>query len=834
MIRLLEWSEDMFKFANNKKEIISNDVEPTSGQVNKSKSYDNEISLLKHNQNSIVNRLDSKIEEASFAAENLISLTNNISQNVEVQMESIEKVINEINNYSALAEEVFASTENSKQIADQTVEIAKGGSEAVNNSIQAMKDIEEAVEGSKQVVKELSIKASNINQMLAIIKDIANHTNLLSLNASIEAARAGDAGRGFAVVAQEVKNLAQRSAESAGKIAQTIEEINVCIEDTINAMSKSMSKVVEGTQIANNTVEVFNNIINAVRMTSNVTDDINEAVSKQTNSLEEIITSAENMNTTSEKVMGMVESASLNTQYTKTSLNLLSNVSSDLKVVSHKLLDKIVCENKESIELKTYISEAPLTYDPAMAFEQQSAQILYNTNTGLLLIGSTGELTPGVAKSWYVEEDNTTWIFNLRKGAKFHNGREITSEDIKYSYERLLSPALKSPNSWFLDQIEGADDFNKGRTREVSGIKILDKYRVSIKLSRPYSGFLLNLGQCVCSILSKEDGQKGKLTGCGPFIMEKFDKDGCVLTAFNEYFGGSPYIDKIVVSYNGTESVKSFLNKECDFITFEDKEKMEELSNAKISGINLTSVMGTYYAGFNLHSNSIFVKNPSIKKAINYAVNKKKIINELLGGMGEEAKGPFPPNMVSNDYLEGFNYNTKTAKELIGKTPASRTNEKLKILMRDDNTTLFNRIAEYLINDLKEIGVECILERVSSGDYLKPESINKADLFLSRWISDTGDMDNFLQPMFNPSNYTDFTGYNNIDVTEAMDKAKEIINPQKRMQMYKDIQNVIIGDTPWVYLYHPQVGYVAQKGILGLRVSPLGIVRYDDIIVEHK
>ncbi|ERI90044.1 methyl-accepting chemotaxis protein signaling domain protein [Clostridiales bacterium oral taxon 876 str. F0540] len=824
----------MFKFISKDKDVILSKIESTGVQANKGGIYDTELTLLKHNQDNIVNRLGNKIEETAFAAENLIALTNNISQNVEVQMESIEKVINEINNYSALAEEVFASTENSKQIADQTVEIAKGGSDAVHNSIQAMKDIENAVEESKQVVKELNIKASSINEMLVIIKDIASHTNLLSLNASIEAARAGEAGRGFAVVAQEVKNLAQRSAESAGKIAQTIEEINLCIDKTINAMNKSMRKVVEGTQIANNTVEVFNNIINAVRMTSNVTEDINEAVSKQTSSLEEIITSAENMNITSEKVMGMVESASLNTQYTKTSLNLLSNVSKDLKVVSGKLLDKITCEDKENIELKTYIAEAPLTYDPAMAFDQQSAQILYNTNTGLLLIGATGEITPGVAKSWYVEDDNVTWNFNLRKGAKFHNGKEITAEDIKYSYERLLSPELKSPNSWFLYQIEGAEEFNNGRAKDVKGIKIIDRYRLSIRLLRPYSGFLLNLGQCVCSILSKEDGQKGKLTGCGPFIMEKSDKEGCVLKAFNDYFGGSPYIDRIIVTYNGAESVKSFLNNECDFITFEDKQKMEELTNAKVSNINLISVMGTYYAGFNLRSNSMLVKNPSIKKAINYAVNKKKIISELLGGMGEEAKGPFPPNMVDNKYLEGFSYNPKLAKELINKNSSVRTNEKLKVLVRDDNNVLFNKIADYIINDLKEIGVECTVERVPSENYLKPESINQADLFLSRWISDTGDMDNFLQPMFNPDNYTDFTGYNNSNVTEAMDKAKEIVNPQKRMEMYKNIQNIIIENTPWIYLYHPQIGYVSRRGVLGLRVSPLGIVRYDDIIVEQQ
>ena len=142
-----------------------------------------ETSILKHNQKCIVDRIGTKIDETGFAAENLISITHNIAENVEIQMDSIDKVINEISNYSALAEEVFASTENSKQIAEQTLGIAEEGSKAVNNSINAMKEIETSVSTTKNVVNDLNIKSEHINDMLKIIKDIANHTNLLSLNA---------------------------------------------------------------------------------------------------------------------------------------------------------------------------------------------------------------------------------------------------------------------------------------------------------------------------------------------------------------------------------------------------------------------------------------------------------------------------------------------------------------------------------------------------------------------------------------------------------------------------------------------------------------------------
>ena len=297
----------------------------------------NKLALLKHNQKCIVNKLSNKIDETGFATENLIGITDNINQYVEVQMDSIEKLVNEITNYSALAEEVLASTENSKQIAEQTMEIAQEGSRAVDNSIKAMTNIEDSVDDAKTVVMDLNTKSAHINEMLNIIKDIAKHTNLLSLNASIEAARAGEAGRGFTVVAKEIKKLAERSVESAGFISKTIKEINDSIKHTINAMDKTTVKVKEGSEIANNTMLVFQNIIKAVQTSTNVTAEINLALVSQTQNLEDVMSSTEDMNHTSVKLLSIVESASLNTQYTKTSLNILTEVSEDLLYISDEI-----------------------------------------------------------------------------------------------------------------------------------------------------------------------------------------------------------------------------------------------------------------------------------------------------------------------------------------------------------------------------------------------------------------------------------------------------------------------------------------------------------------
>ncbi len=790
----------------------------------------NKFAVLKHNQKCIVNKLSNKIAETGFAAENLIGITNSINQYVEVQMSSIDKLVSEITNYSALAEEVLASTENSKQIAEQTMEIAQEGSKAVDNSIKAMSEIDSSVEDAKTVVMDLNTKSAHINEMLNVIKDIANHTNLLSLNASIEAARAGEAGRGFTVVAQEVKKLAERSVESAGFISKTIKEINTSITHTIRAMDKTTEKVKEGTEIANNTMLVFHNIIKAVQTSTDVTAEINLALESQTENLENVISSTEEMNHTSEKLLSIVESASLNTQYTKTSLNVLWDVSEDLKYISDKLLDEIPIINKEESILKTCLHGVPLGFDPALAIDQESGQVIVNAHAALLTIGSSGEISPGIAKSWYVEEDHLTWVFNLRKGAKFHNGRELTSADIKYSYERILSPKCKSPNSWFLENIEGASEYLKGHAKEVIGIKVLDRYRISLKLTVPYTGFLLNLGQYCCSIIAKEEIEKGKIVGCGPFILDEVRTDGCTLTAFKDYFGGAPYADKVEIEFKPDDVVEKFLNKTYSFITVDNKTLMESLKQAESSSVKMKDVMGTYYAGFNLKSNSPLVQDEEIRRALNHAIDRKRIINEILGGMAIESKGPFPPSIIDNKYLPSFDYNPTMVKDLITKKRIiSALN--LKLLIREGSSdTVFNKIAQYVLEDLKKVGIDCLIQKVAADKYF--ESIPHSDLFISRWIADTGDADNFLQPNFNLTNYTDFTGYSNEDVLVMMNTAKEIINPLKRIKLYEDIQKKIVHESPWIFLHHPQVAVATNPGVLGARLNPLGILRLEDIVIE--
>jgi ABC-type transport system substrate-binding protein len=243
--------------------------------------------------------------------------------------------------------------------------------------------------------------------------------------------------------------------------------------------------------------------------------------------------------------------------------------------------------------------------------------------------------------------------------------------------------------------------------------------------------------------------------------------------------------------------------------------------------------MGTYYAGFNLEAHSIFAKNKEVRRALNLAVNKKRIIDEILGGMGEEARGPIPPAIIDNSYLSQISYNQSAAKDILNREGFFKTSNTLKVVIRDEpDDALFYNIACYVFEDLKAVGVNIDIKRHPANTYLKPDTLAKYDMFIGRWIADTGDADNYIQPLFNYANTTNFCRYDNDKVTSLMNEAKALINPQRKLEIYKELQKIIIDDYPWIFIYHPKLGYVEKNGMAGTKLSPLGLVYYDDIMFD--
>lgn len=794
---------------------------------NKQKNMNPNFPIIKQNEKNILSRLNIKIQETDYQTENLIILIRNISRRVEEQMDSIGQVVNEIESYSAMAQELNASSQASFQTAQNTLNVIEDGSKAVYNTIESMNHINESINIVMGEINELKSSALEINNILNIIKDIAKQTNLLSLNASIEAARAGEAGRGFSVVASEVKKLADRSAGSANDIALIVNSINDSVNNTINAITTSNEVIVNGTSIANETNHSFQKIESAINNMLENIKEINDAISIQTNNLETIVLSTDEMQNTSEKAMSMIENALMSTEFAQSTLVELFQVSDLLRAITEELLDETAEYEEESIPLRFSSSSSIDLLDPALSTVMDNTRFLSNIHSGLLTTSDSGNVLPSIAKNWSIEDDSLTWIFNLRNDVRFHNGKKVKAYDVKYSFERILSSKLNSPNHIFINYIDGAKDYMEGRATEVSGIKILNDYKISIKLAIPFNGFLLSIAQNCCAVIDSEEAKKGNIIGCGPYMIESFKDNIYKLKAYDNFIGGKPYCDRLEINMKDPDALENFKKGKYDFYIIQNKKELEAIKGTSYhDNLYSSEILATFYIGFKLKNTSSQYTQKNVRKALNYAINKKRIVDEMLGGLATEAKCIIPSGIIPSDHIQGYEYNLEKAKRILEKENID-FNQPINILTEETP----NPGLRYIEEDLNKLGIVCKYHSIKNSEYYDSSNIYKGyDIFMFGWYADTQEPSSFIEPLFSPESTYNFTGYNNDKLMEILNEAKYTVNPMKRLELYKEIQSIIFNDAICIPLYHPKNGICAQQGVTNIRLSPLAMLNYNNIV----
>ena len=170
-----------------------------------------------------------------------------------------------------------------------------------------------------------------------------------------------------------------------------------------------------------------------------------------------------------------------------------------------------------------------MTFDPARISDIYSRSVAQQVFDGLVEFDHTLSITPALAESWKASRDGLTWTFSLRKGVKFHHGREVAADDVVYSFTRILDPAVKSGAADLFMGIKGAREFKEGKARRVSGLAALDSHTVQVTLNEALAPFVSVLAVGHAKIVPKElVEQRGEAFGSHP-----------IGTARSSLFGGS-------------------------------------------------------------------------------------------------------------------------------------------------------------------------------------------------------------------------------------------------------------------------------------------------------
>ncbi|MDF2398382.1 methyl-accepting chemotaxis protein [Pseudomonas protegens] len=273
------------------------DIADGEGDLTRRLSIHNqdEFGILGNAFNRFVERIHNSIREVSSATEHVnevalrvVSASNSSMLNSDEQASRTNSVAAAINQLGAAAQEIARNAAQASQQASDARNLAEDGQQVVDRSIQAMNQLSEMISTSSSNIETLNSKTVNIGQILEVITSISQQTNLLALNAAIEAARAGEAGRGFAVVADEVRNLAHRTQESAQQVQTMIEELQVGARESVSTMSNSQRHSQDSVEIANQAGERLSSVTQRIGEIDGMNQSVATATEEQTSVVESI------------------------------------------------------------------------------------------------------------------------------------------------------------------------------------------------------------------------------------------------------------------------------------------------------------------------------------------------------------------------------------------------------------------------------------------------------------------------------------------------------------------------------------------------------------------
>ncbi len=266
-----------------------------------------EIGVLAGAFSEMVDSLKTMITSVQDSSAQVASHSQELASSSEEVSATVEEVASTTNEVAATSSQGAENAGSAAQESEQVQQVAEEGNKAVQETVEKIKSIANSSESVSTAVNKLGTQSEQIGNIIDTITNIADQTNLLALNAAIEAARAGEHGKGFAVVAEEVRKLAEQSAEAANQITGLIKEIQVGVGEAINAMEHGASEVSEGVQVANNAGVALEQISKAIQKNTTVVKDLAAGIEQSNEGMQQLSASNEQITSTVQQVSGAAQ-----------------------------------------------------------------------------------------------------------------------------------------------------------------------------------------------------------------------------------------------------------------------------------------------------------------------------------------------------------------------------------------------------------------------------------------------------------------------------------------------------------------------------------------------
>lgn len=472
--------------------------------------------------------------------------------------------------------------------------------------------------------------------------------------------------------------------------------------------------------------------------------------------------------------------------------------------------------------LAAAISADPEGLDPHVTSAYSSFEVLINIYNTLVGADENLNITPMLAESWEVSDDNLTWTFHLREGVKWHNGRELTADDVIYSYERILDPETGSGNAWHLSLVDSMEAPND-----------LD---VVIHLSAPSPNLLAMLAGPMMSIVPKEIVDDGTISthpiGTGAFrFVEYVPGDHVTLEANPDYWEkGLPYVDGVVFKPIPDETVRvtNLLAGEVDWVDGIPPSRVTEMATSGEVIVGKVNAGDYWYIGVNTTRKPF--DDVRVRQAIAYAIDRKEVTEAAMWDIATANQGPIPSNSFwYNDY-QPYDQDLDKARQLLAEAgyPNGFDTEFMPTTAYEETV----RAAQVLQAQLSQIGINAEIRTLEWTTWLQEEGEGNFDMYLCGWLN-MYDPDQYFYSQHHSGEIYNFTGYSNPKADELMEAGRVETDLAARKAIYDELQKIIIDDSPYIYLYNPAKVHAWQPYVRGYVVYGDGAIHLKSVWLQR-
>jgi peptide/nickel transport system substrate-binding protein len=503
--------------------------------------------------------------------------------------------------------------------------------------------------------------------------------------------------------------------------------------------------------------------------------------------------------------------------------------------------------------------------DPADVTDGESIQRMDNIFEGLVeYIPGTTEIQPCLAESWKVSSDGLKITFNLREGVKFHDGSDVNADAVVFSFARQYDAdhEYHQYGDWAYWGYMFSD---------IDKVVKVDDYTVEVVLKNINASIMTSLAMFTANIVSPTNAEKygadafKNPSGTGPFKFVEWIKDDHItLEANDNYWRESAKLDKLIFKVIPDPSARllALEANEIQGMEYPDPAAIDRINdNADLqlltqAGMNVGYIaLNCGYGYIDANENGVrdsdepweevpayieALTKKEVRQAVNYAIDKESIVKDLYKGTAIVAKNGMPPFMLGyNDAVKDYPYDPDKARELLASAGYPDGFKATLFVMPVSRPYMFDppKIGEAIKAYLADVGIDIEIFQEDWSTYLEDTEAGKHEMCLLGWTGDNGDPDNFMNVLYGPNSASigaagNVAFYNNEEVQELLTKAVRTYDVDERAKYYKQAQEIIHEDAPWVYLAHSNQNLVFRANVKGYVINPTSRKFFYPVSVE--